>query len=78
MVKEKGKKENRGRVVREKGGEIEIEIFLVFRQLKLDGPRIKVGPRNESYAWVQKSRTFVKLQEVRNFPTRVIFNLKAI
>ena len=78
MVKEKGKKENRGRVVREKGGEIEIEIFLVFRQLKLDGLRIKVGPRNESYAWVPKSGSFVNLQDVRNFHTRVIFNLKAI
>ena len=36
----------------------------MFRQLKLNGSRIKVGPRNESYAWVPKSEHFVKLQEV--------------
>ena len=40
--------------------------------------RGKVGPRNESYAWVPKSESFVKLQEVGNFPTRVISSLKAI
>ena len=30
------------------------KIFPTFRRSKLDGPRIKVGPRNESYAWVPK------------------------
>ena len=33
------------------------------------GARGKVGPRNEGIAWVPKSRDFVKLQEVKNFPT---------
>ena len=40
--------------------------------------RGKVGPRNEGYAWVPKSRGFVKLQEVDNFPTLIIFSLKVI
>ena len=35
-------------------------------------------PRIESYAWVPKSWSFVKLYEVENFPTWVIFSLKAI
>ena len=55
-----------------------MEIFSAFRRLKLDGPRIKVGPHNESYAWVPKSRSFVKLQDVGNFPIWIISNLKAI
>ena len=29
--------------------------------------RGKVGPRNKGYAWVPKSRSFVKIQEVGNF-----------
>ena len=37
------------------------------------GVRGKVGPRNEGYAWVPKSRGFIKLQEVKNFPTCIIF-----
>ena len=42
------------------------------------GARGKVGPRNLGYAWVPKSRGFVKLQEVGNFPTWIISSLKAI
>ena len=42
------------------------------------GGRGKVSPRNEGYAWVPKSRGFVKLQEVWNFPTWVISSLKVI
>ena len=42
------------------------------------GARVKVDPRNESYVWVPKSGSFVKLQEVGNFPTWIISNLKAI
>ena len=41
------------------------------------GVRGKVGPRNEGYAWVLKSGSFVKLQEVGNFPNWNIFSLKA-
>ena len=40
--------------------------------------RGEVDPGNESYAWVPKSRSFIKLQEVGGFPTRFIFSLKAI
>ena len=42
------------------------------------GVRGKVGPRNEGYAWVPKSKGFVKLQEVENFPTLNISSLKVI
>ena len=77
----KRKKEERGRKnvgEKERKEEKGREIFLKFRWSKLDGPRIKVDPRNESYAWVPKYGSFVKLQEVGNFPTRVISSLKAI
>ena len=43
----------------------------MFRQSKLNGPRIKVGPCNESYTWVPKSERFVnskcKTRENSNF-----------
>ena len=42
------------------------------------GTRGKVCPRIESYAWVPKSWSFVKLHTVGNFPTWIIFILKAI
>ena len=42
------------------------------------GARGKIGLRDESYAWVAKSWSFVKLHEVENFPTCVIFRLKVI
>ena len=54
------------------------KIFPAFQRSKLDDPRIKVGPRNKSYAWVPKSVGFVELQEVGNFPTLVISSIKAI
>ena len=40
--------------------------------------RCKVHLRDESYACVPKSGSFVKLQEVENFPTWIISSLKAI
>ena len=43
-----------------------------------DDRRIKVGPHNESYVWVPKSESFVKLQEVGKFRTRVTSSLKAV
>ena len=49
-----------------------------FRRSNLDGLRVKVDPRIESYAWVPKSGSFVKLQEVKNFPIWIISSLKAI
>ena len=42
------------------------------------GARGKVHLRDASYAWVPKSRSFIKLQEVGNFPTLIISSLKAI
>ena len=63
---------------REKGEERKRKIFLVFQRSKLDGPRIKVGTCNESYTWVPKSGSFVKLQVLGNFPTQVISSLKVI
>ena len=46
-----------------------MEIFPAFRRSNLDGPRVKVDPRNEGYACIPKSGSFVKLHEVGNFPT---------
>ena len=76
LVGEKEKKRKRRRK-KERSGEGKIgekrgrngkrgkkEDFQAFRRSKLDGPRIKVGPRNESYAWVLKSLGLIKLQEV--------------
>ena len=42
------------------------------------GARGKVGPHNEGYAWVPKFGSFVKPQEVGNFPIWIIFSLKVI
>ena len=63
---------------RKKGGEKKREIFPAFQQSNLNGLRIKVDPRNEGYAWVPKSGSFVKLQEVGNFPTWILSSLKVI
>ena len=63
---------------RKKGGEKKRDIFPAFRRPNLDGPRVKVNPLNEGYAWVPKSGTVVKLQEVGNFPTLIIFSLNAM
>ena len=38
--------------------------------------RDKVHPHIESYAWVPKSRSFIKVHEVGNFPTLNISSLK--
>ena len=56
--KKEGKKMDRER---KKGGEKKKEIFSMFRRLNLHGPRVKVDPHNEGYAWVPKSRSFFKL-----------------
>ena len=40
--------------------------------------RSKVDPRIESYVWVPKSWSFVKLHEVENIPTWIISSLKPI
>ena len=42
------------------------------------GAEGKVDPRNEGYAWIPKSWSFIKLYEVGNFPTCVNSSLKAI
>ena len=55
-----------------------MEIFLAFRRSNLDDPRVKVDPHIAGYAWVPKSWSFVKLREVRNFPTWIISSLKVI
>ena len=73
------KEENESRERKRKNvGKREREIFPEFRRSKIDGPRIKVGPCNESYAWVPKYVSFVKLQEVGNFPTLIISSLKVV
>ena len=65
-----GEEEERGKKKR--------EIFLAFRRSNLDGTRVKVYQRYEGYAWVPKCWSFVKLQEVGNFSTLIIFSLKDI
>ena len=74
-MRERSKQRERERHGREKQKR---EIFPVFRRSELDGPRRKVDPRIAGYAWVPKSRGFVKLQEIENFPTWNIFSLKAM
>ena len=54
-----------------------------FRSMKIRsqvfiGIEGKIYLRDKSYAWIPKSWSFVKLNEVENFPTCVIFSLKAI
>ena len=50
--------------------EIGLSVFIVARG--------KVHLSDESYAWVLKSWSFVKLHEVGNFLTWNIFSLKAM
>ena len=77
--KEGREKENRGRrKKRGRKGKRERDNFSVFRRLKLDGPRIKVGPHSGSYVWVPKSVCFVKLKEVGVSPTLIIPCLRTI
>ena len=77
--KKKGGEENRRgrerkRIEREKKwGEKKREFFPAFRRSNLDGLRVKFNPRNEDYAWVPKSWSFAKLQEVEKFFTWIIF-----
>ena len=53
--------------------------FVVIGLSVLVGARSKVGPRNESYAWVPKSVGFVKLREVGVFlQLDFILGLRAI
>ena len=75
MGEKKRKKEKKRR------GERGSSLSLDFPDIGLSfiiGAKGEVDPRNKSYAWVPKSRSFIKLQEVRGFPTRFIFSLKAI
>ena len=60
-----------------------ISLRFFFRSTKI-GPQVFVGTeekvdlRDESYAWVPKSWSFVKLHEAGNFPTCVISSLKVV
>ena len=42
------------------------------------GEKGKVDPDIESYAWIPKSGSFIKLHKVGNFPIFVISSLKVI
>ena len=49
------------------------------RQSKRFGAREKVGPRNESYAWVPKSEFFVKAKKGKGFLLHWFpFHLRAV
>ena len=75
--KEREKRRGRKRIEKERGRKKK-EIFPAFQRLNFDGPRVKFNPRNKGYARVSKSGSFVKLQEVGDFPTLIIFSLKVI
>ena len=79
-TKEKGKRKKRKGETdseRERGGEKrgrEKSSTFSLRSTKIGSSvfiraRVKVDPRNGGYAWVPKSRSFIKFQEVGNFPT---------
>ena len=78
----KKKKKGEERKERKKNGERERERWREKHKGRFsrcsDGLRRKVNPRIASYAWVLKSWSFVKLHKVENFPTWIIFSLKAI
>ena len=81
--KEKGKEKEeqtrereKNRIERERNKKM--DIFPAFRRSNLDGSRVKVDPHIKGYAWVLKSWSFVKLHEVRNFSTLIIYNIKVI
>ena len=50
----------------------------VNRWSKRVGASDKVGPRDESYAWVPKTAGFVAFQKVRFSPTLVPLNLRVV
>ena len=62
---------------RKKGEERKHENFPAFRRSKLNGSRIKVGSTQRELRVGTKSGSFLKLQEVENFPTRVFSSIKA-
>ena len=62
--KEREEESERGRERNEKGG-----FSLVFQRSNPDGLRVKVHPRIVCYTWVPIFWSFLKLREVRNFPT---------
>ena len=67
--REKREREERGRernsIFSLRSTEIGPSVFIEARS--------KVDPHIASYAWVPKSWSFVKLHEVENFPTWIIF-----
>ena len=76
MKRKTNKEEERGKTDKEREEERErkkMGIFLAFQRSKLDGLRRKVDPRIAGYVWIPKSWNFVKLREVGNFPTLIIF-----
>ena len=76
--KRESTKRGRKRIERERNGEKKKNIFPAFRRSNLDGPRVKFDPHNKGYTWVPKFGSFVKLQEIENFPILIIFSLKVI
>ena len=80
----KGKREMRETVLREKKDEKEKEgkgrmkDFPGFGRSTFESLSTKVGARSGIYVWTPKSWSFDKLQEVGYFPTRFIFSLKAL
>ena len=61
---EKKSSRGEGKKKRERGKK---KNFSVFRRSELDSLRTKVGPRNESYAWVPKFEFFIEAPKGRGF-----------
>ena len=59
--KKEKKKRRKKKCVKKKKERGKEKIFSVFRRSELDSSRTKVGQRNENYAWVPKSKFFVKV-----------------
>ena len=51
---------------------------LAYRRLKCVGAKDKVGPHDESYAWVPETTGFIAFQKVGFSPTLVISCLVAM
>ena len=78
MRKEPEREKGRKRIERGRKGEKRKMDFPNVPMVESHRSESKVDPHNEGYAWVPKSRSFFKLQEVGNFPTWIIFSLKSI
>ena len=77
-VRVRGKRDSERRKKERKREQHFLTLFLANRPLKRVGARDKVGPRDESYAWVLETAGFVVFQKIGVSLTRVISCLEAM